>query len=125
MPITKREHHAPMSRASTHRSGGAVTLFNYNPSIAGGIIALHRFPHLHHQGRYLRHKAHEQLTTSTAGTGLLTPGHTSHGSGIGGNYQGLGATGRTAMHPITEDKKRLHEMIGKMMHGPESKRKKA
>lgn len=121
MPITRRTYDAPMSRAAIHRTGGSVNLFNYNPSIAGGSIAVHRFKHLHYQGKYLRHKEHEHLVASTTGTGLHAPGHAAHGGGTG-NYQGLGATGRTAMHPITEDKKRLHEMIGKMMHPTPAKR---
>lgn len=124
MPISNRINHTPMSRASVHRTGGSVSLFNYNPSIAGGVVALHRYPDLHWQGRYLRHKAHEQQVTSTDGLGLTTPGQTSHGRGLTGNYQGLGATGRTSLHSATDDKKRLHEMIGKMMHGPDSKRRK-
>lgn len=101
-----------------------MSLFNYNPSIAGGAIHLHRHPELHFQGRMLRHKAHEQMVTSTDGLGLTTPGQTSHGRGVEGNYQGLGASGRTSMHSTNDDKKRLHEMIGKMMHGPETKKRK-
>lgn len=112
--------HRPKAIGSTsgmfaQRMGGRVTLFNYNPKIAGGSLNVTRFNTAHRRGQYLRHKEHEHVVnTVSAGAGLTNPGHAAKGGGA--NYQGLGATGRTAMHPFNAERKRLHEVIASKMN---------
>jgi hypothetical protein len=107
--VVRRRSHLPMSSVVTHRTGGRVNLFNYNPSIAGGKLAIHRDKGAHYRGRFRGNDASSTMPATTSGGGLQTPGH-SGGRGVE-NYQGLGATGRTAMHPAMAQKKRLYEVI--------------
>lgn len=107
----------------TRRTGGRVTLFNYNPSVAGGRVGLGRYKSAHHKGRFMRHKEHER-TVATVGTGggLTSPGTAGRGVDPGfninrGNYAGLGATGRTAMHPVNETRKRIHDLLASKLDG--------
>lgn len=121
MGFHRRNTRGPMSRMVTQRTGGRVTLFNYNPSIAGGTIAVNRYKTAHYRGRFMRHKEHEHTVASTGTGGGLGVGVS--GRGAEGNYQGVGATGRTAMHSMSENKRKLHELIAnKMMSGSAAKR---
>lgn len=57
MPVHRAHHRKNVSSMWAHRTGGKVSLFNYNPSIAGGAIAVKRFRSAHHLGRYMHRKS--------------------------------------------------------------------
>lgn len=117
MSLHRRLRKGPMSSMMIQRKGGRVNLFNYNPSIAGGRIGVQRYKTSHRRGQYLRHKEHEALVSAPSGGGLTNPGHVVHGHGAGpGNYMGIGATGRTAMHPINAKRKQIQEVIAQKLH---------
>jgi hypothetical protein len=127
MPHHRRNRHGTMSAMVTKRLGGRVTLFNFNPSIAGGRIGVLRQHACHYRGQVLRTKEQDKMigTTGTGG-GLHAPGGISSRGGsmeeMDRNYAGIGATGRTAMHPLSENKKRLHALIATKMHAPAVKK---
>jgi hypothetical protein len=89
------------------KKGGRVSLFNYNPSIAGGKIAIKRF----HLGRPMRNWQEKHLVSmiGAQGQGLTAPGV--HGKGLGDSH------GKS----IKEGRKRILDQIGAQM----SKRMKA
>ena len=59
----------------TKRMGGRVTLFNYNPSIAGGKIGVKRFHKTHRMGPVLRRNKQEAKTMiqGAIGSGAVEP----------------------------------------------------
>lgn len=80
MPITRRHARRPVSKMHRLRTGGAVSLFNYNPSIAGGKIAIKRFGRRHrmgHVGRGAWQEKHlaQMVGAQAQGAGLYAPGN--------------------------------------------------
>jgi hypothetical protein len=67
-----------------------VSLFNYNPSIAGGKIAVKRFGRAHHMGRPLRNyqEKHMASMVGAQGQGLMAPGSHAHAKGGGSVKEG-------------------------------------
>lgn len=69
-------HHA--GRMHGIRKGGKVSLFNYNPSIAGGAIGLRRFDKQHHLGVPCRNWQQKHMAAmvgaAEGGGGLHAPG---------------------------------------------------
>lgn len=59
-----------------------MSLFNYNPSIAGGKIAVKRFSRAHHLGRPLRNYQEKHMASmiGAQGQGLMAPGSHAHAS---------------------------------------------
>lgn len=57
-----------------------MSLFNYNPSIAGGKIQIKRYTRAHHLGRPLRNYQEKHLASmiGAQGQGLMTPGSHAH-----------------------------------------------
>lgn len=88
MPVRRRNHHDHLAnRMHKLRKGGRVTLFNYNPSIAGGKIAVKRFHRAHHLGMPLRNwkEKHMASIVGAQGQGLVAPGsHARTGMGMPG-----------------------------------------
>lgn len=85
MAVLRRHRRSPVGGMYKMRTGGAVTLFNYNPSIAGGKIMTKRYARRHRMGTIGRGTWQEkQLAqfTGAQGQGLTAPG--SHArSGMG------------------------------------------
>lgn len=88
------------------RKGGRVSLFNYNPSIAGGKIAIKRFGRAHHLGRPMRNfqERHMMSMIGAQGQGLTTPG-------VMGK-----SLGDSNAKSIKEGRKRILEQIGAQMN---------
>lgn len=91
MPIRRKNVHSHLAnRMHGLRHGGRVTLFNYNPSVAGGKIAVKRFHKSHHLGPVMRggdawQKKHMATIVGAQGAGLVAPGsHMRSGMGVGG-----------------------------------------
>jgi hypothetical protein len=96
-----RKRH-PGSMMYRHRKGGAVTLFNYNPSIVGGGVGHLRFHTKHRRGLIRHHKRH-----ATSAAILQTAGPASAHSLHAG-----GATGLVSHHRSAADgRKRILEAI--------------
>lgn len=76
MPIRRKSDRRNVGKMHLIRSGGRVSLFNYNPSIAGGKIAVKRFGRAHHLGRPLRNyqEKHFASMVGAQGQGLVAPG---------------------------------------------------
>lgn len=120
--IPPRMHHRPMSSLVTHRTGGRVTLFNYNPSIAGGKIHILRHRLAHYKGRYLRHHEHEHIVRQ-AESGQ--PVEEAVQGGVAGcpNTEYESAGGRTSRRSRGEERKRLHGAINRALKESTKKRK--
>lgn len=105
MPIRRKSNRANVSKMHSLRTGGRVSLFNYNPSIAGGKIAIKRFGRAHHMGRPLRHNAQKHMVSivGAEGQGLVAPG--SHAR------SGMGAEAPSAIHSLKEGRKRVLDAI--------------
>jgi len=86
MALLRRHKRAPVGKMHKLRTGGAVSLFNYNPSIAGGKIMTKRYARRHRMGTVGRGCWPEkQLAqwTSAQGQGLTAPGsHARMGMGV-------------------------------------------
>lgn len=92
-------HHA--GRMHGIRKGGKVSLFNYVPSIAGGMIGLRRYGRPHHLGVPCRnwHQKHMAAMAGAAdGGGLHAPGS---GARMG---MGMGST-------LKEGRKRVLDAV--------------
>ncbi len=77
MPIHRRGNRMPVGKMHSMRTGGRVSLFNYNPSIAGGKIAVKRFHRSHYLGvpmRNWRQQHMGQMVAASDGKGLHAPG---------------------------------------------------
>lgn len=111
MPVFRKHSRGSTSAMFTKRMGGRVSLFNYNPSIAGGKIGVKRFQNAHHMGRILRKDAQRNMTSiqGAEGSGLATPG-----SHIGGM---MGATPPSSTHGSDSDRKRIFSAISNHLAG--------
>jgi hypothetical protein len=76
MGLLRRHKRAPVGHMHKLRTGGKVSLFNYNPSIAGGKIMTKRFSRRHRLGMIGRGWQEKQLAqfTGAQGQGLTAPG---------------------------------------------------
>jgi len=95
-----------------------VSLFNYNPSIAGGKIGVKRFTKCFPKGQIMRRNAQAAKTAvigAETGTGLTNPGH--HIGGL------MGAAPQSSKHGDNAAKKRVFEAISQHLGG--SKRHRA
>lgn len=114
MPVMRRNQRGPSNAMFNHRMGGRVTLFNFNPSIAGGKIGVKRFHHAHHMGRIIRGNGQKAMTNiqGAEGTGLMNPGMSAtHRAGM------MGVAPPTSMHADKEGRKRVFESIAKHLSG--------
>ena len=77
MPIQRRGKRMVVGKMHNIRKGGRVTLFNYNPSIAGGKIAVKRFGRAHRLGGVMKNWAGKHMASmiGAQGQGLMPPGH--------------------------------------------------
>lgn len=84
MPLARRNKHSNVGRMHSIRCGGRVSLFNYNPSIAGGKIAVKRFGRAHYMGVPMRNFQEKHLASmiGAQGQGMMAPG--SHASSVRG-----------------------------------------
>lgn len=84
MPIRRNNKHGNTGKMHSIRSGGRVSLFNYNPSIAGGKIAVKRFGRAHYMGVPMRNWQEKHLASmiGAQGQGLMAPG--SHAASMRG-----------------------------------------
>lgn len=105
MPLRRKSGRSNVGKMHSIVKGGRVSLFNYNPSIAGGKIAVKRFGRAHYLGRPLRNWQERHLTSmiGAQGQGLTAPGV--HGKGLGDSY------GKT----IKEGRKRILDQIEAVM----------
>jgi hypothetical protein len=97
--------------------GGRVSLFNYNPSIAGGKIAIKRYARTHPMGRILRGNHQKNMVVlqgAEQGSGLAPPGH--HIGGL------MGAAPKSSMHASKDAKKRVLDCISEHLAGGRTKR---
>lgn len=80
MPLVRRGKRSNVGRMHSIRSGGRVSLFNYNPSIAGGAIQVKRFGRAHHMGQPLRNYQEKHMASmiGAQGQGLMAPGSHAH-----------------------------------------------
>lgn len=77
MALLRRHKRSPVGHMHRFRTGGKVSLFNYNPSIAGGKIMTKRYGRRHRMGTIGRGAWQEkQLAqfTGAQGQGLTAPG---------------------------------------------------
>lgn len=102
------------------RQGGGVSLYNYNPSIAGGKVGVKRFgSKVHWRGHILRGNTERGkavvLGAEANGTaGIMGPGH---------NVSGLmGVAPPGASHGAAAHRKRVLEGIAKHLNGGGGKR---
>ena len=112
--------HPAAPRTHSMRFGGRVTLFNYNPSIAGGAIAVKRYHDAHRLGRVMRKHAEKAMVPmiGAEGAGMKNPGH--H---IGGM---MGLPPSSSTHHKHERQKRVREAIEKQFSsGSGTKRRRA
>lgn len=100
-----------------HRMGGRVTLFNYNPSIAGGKIGVKRFHNAHHKGRILRANKQKGMTAiqGAEGSGLASAGKLSPG-GV------MAASPVSSTHADKASRKRVFDAIAEHLGGGRGKR---
>lgn len=93
------------------RMGGRVSLFNYNPSIAGGVIAVKRYGRVHPLGQVLRKDAQRTMTNiiGAEGAGLKNPGH--HVGAM------MGVAPASSNHHSNEHRKRVREAMEKQFGG--------
>ncbi len=105
MPVRRKSERSNVGKMHLIRKGGRVTLFNYNPSIAGGKIAIKRFGRAHRLGRPLRNFQEKHLMSmiGAQGQGLTAPGV--HAKGLGDSH------GKS----MKEGRKRILEQIGAQM----------
>ena len=103
-------------RTHTMRMGGRVTLFNYNPSIAGGAISVKRHHTAHRLGKVLRKDAQRAMTNiiGAEGAGLKNPGH--HVGAL------MGVAPASSNHHHNEHRKRVRDAIEKQFGGAATKR---
>lgn len=74
MGLHRKMGRNPSNSMHARRTGGRVSLFNYNPSIAGGKIAIKRFKRGHRMGHLTSH--HRKV--SLAAIPELMPNVSSH-----------------------------------------------
>lgn len=106
MPVRRKGERQSVGKMHLIRKGGRVTLFNYNPSIAGGKIAIKRFGRAHHLGRPMRNFAEKHMMSmiGAQGQGLTTPGVM--GKSLGDSHT----------KSIKDGRKRILEQIGAQMN---------
>lgn len=92
MPIRRRNVRSNVGKMHAMRTGGRVSLFNYNPSIAGGKIAIKRFGRAHHLGMPMRNWQEKHMASmvgaASGGGGLMAPGSHAHASKGGSLKEG-------------------------------------
>jgi len=102
------------------RQGGRVSLFNYNPSIAGGKVQVKRFGNkVHWRGCIQRGNTEKGKTImiGAEGAGIMNPGHHV------GSMMGVAPPGST--HGANAYRKRVVDVIGKHLStGSAAKRQK-
>lgn len=116
MPVHRRNARGSVSAMFNHRMGGRVSLFNYNPSIAGGKIGVKRYHSAHYKGRVLRANRQKGMTAiqGAEGSGLATPGH--HVGGV------MAAPPMTSTHADKASRKRVFDAIAEHLGGGKRRR---
>jgi hypothetical protein len=117
MPVHRRNARGSVSAMFNHRMGGRVTLFNYNPSIAGGKIGVKRFHTAHHKGRILRANRQKGMTAiqGAEGSGLAC------GQGVTGGV--MAASPVSSTHGDRASKKRVFDAIAEHLGGGKRSRR--
>lgn len=103
--------HPAAPRTHNIRMGGRVSLFNYNPSIAGGAISVKRYTNAHRLGKVLRKDAQRTMTNiiGAEGAGIKNPGH--HVGAM------MGVAPASSNHHSNEHRKRVREAMEKQFGG--------
>jgi hypothetical protein len=112
--------HPAAPRTHGMRFGGRVTLFNYNPSIAGGAISVKRYHNAHRLGKMMRQHAEKAMVPMIGAEGA---GMKAHKADHIGGMMGLPPSSST--HHKRERQKRVREAIEKQFSGSGTKRRRA
>lgn len=117
MPVFRNHSRRNAGAMFGKRMGGRVSLFNYNPSIAGGKIGVRRFKNAHRMGKILPGNIQKVMTNiqGAEGSGLAAPGM--HVGGI------MGAVPPTSLHHKASEKKRIFDSISEHLSGAGAKRR--
>lgn len=112
MTFTRCRNKNVCSNMVLKRQGGRVSLFNYNPSIAGGKLACLRYPNAHRRGSYLLGKTHDAMPAVAKINGEHKSGHAGVHHSV---HHGMAAPMATAKHERLASRKRILDSIAEHM----------